>query len=859
MSNIIGGGSNAKQQRVAASLHFQTSQAGGVIPLVYGTTKLAPNLIDYDDFTASAGKSAKGKGAGLAGKGSGQEIYSASVILGVCQGPVAGWGAVWWNKSIAPLLNLPGLSTTNVGADGQAADPFWVTNHPQKALGYSGTANVTLDNYQLGQSAALPNFNFEVFGIESASSVNGYDADPAAIVTDLLTNPRYGANFPVANLDSLTIWSSYCQAAAMFLSPLLDTQQQAQQSLGDIVKITNSAIVWSGGLLKILPYGDQPLAVTYYQVAIGGTVAELDILSLTFSSSGLPGSPITISYQAQPPNVNADTVYGASLGRGLAGIVNDTLGLTQFGIFAGVMPYGVLIAATQPGALPLTITGSATGSESISVGAAQGPFGFAPNTTPIYSLGEDDFIVQESNVGLDLGVSPGGPALRMGASPITGGFTDDPVHITRSTPADANNWIEVECLDRGNSYNPNPVIAFDQSSIDLYGVRKDASLKAQAIVDPYLTGPIVAQLLLQRSLYFRNTYTFQLGWKYCLLEPMDLVQITDARLGASAITVRITAVAEDAEGTLAITAEDWFGTPGALLYPASSPLAVGPGVSSLGSGASTASPRPNQASAPNSSAPVYSAAAPSVNTPFILEPTGALLAAQGLATPQIIIGLSGGPPNGAGDGVYSPSWGGAQVYVSLDGSSYGLQGTFTGRSTIGISTADLAPGGSTLSVDLSESNGALASVGADAAAAGISLCALRGSGGQLELLTFATATLTGANRYDLTGLNRGLYGTHPVDQPEGAQFLYLATGNYYVQTLPTQYVGQRLFFEFPSFNITAGGEQTLADTLAYEYTPQGAQVDPGSFPVVAGRDLGATIEVRSSTVRVEQNLPTESR
>ena len=75
------------------------------------------------------------------------------------------------------------------------------------------------------------------------------------------------------------------------------------------------------------------------------------------------------------------------------------------------------------------------------------------------------------------------------------------------------------------------------------------------------------------------------------------------------------------------------------------------------------------------------------------------------------------------------------------------------------------------------------------------------------MLTFATATLTGANRYDLTELNRGLYGTHPVDQPAGAQFLYLATGNYYVQTLPTQYVGQRLFFEFPSFNITAGGEQ----------------------------------------------------
>jgi hypothetical protein len=857
MSNILGGGSNAKQQRVAASLHFQTSQAGSVIPLVYGTTKLAPNLLDYDDFTASAAKSNKGKGGGLTGKGSGQETYSASVILGVCQGPIAGWGAVWWNKSISLLVSLTGLSTTNLGADGQPADPFWVANHPAKALGYSGTANVTLDNYQLGQSAALPNFNFEVIGIESGSGVNGYDANAAAIVTDFLTNPRYGANFPAANLDSLTTWSEYCSAAGIFLSPLLDTQQQAQQSLGDIVKITNSAIVWSGGLLKILPYGDQPLSVTYWTVAIGGTTGGLDTLSITFSSASLPGSPLTVSYQAQPANVNADTVYVASVGDGLCVAIQDTGALAQVGIYAGVTPSGILIGALDTAVLPLTITASAVqapgsdGAETFTIAGPLGSFTYTPDATPIYSFGEDDFIVQESSVGVYLGVNPGGPALRMGATPITEGFSDDPVHIARSTPADANNWIEVECLDRGNSYNPNPVIAFDQGSIDLYGVRKDTSLKARAIVDPYLTAPIVAQLLLQRSLYYRNTYTFQLGWKYCLLEPMDLVQISDARLGASAITVRITAIAEDEEGTLAITAEDWFGTPGPVLYPVTNPPPVPPGISSLGSGAGTAMPRPSQGSAPTT--PVYNAAAPSVNPPFILEPTSQLLTAQGLVSPEIIIGLSGGP-----DGAYSPIWGGAQVYVSLDGSSYGLQGTFTGRSTMGVSTADLSPTGGTLSVDLSESNGALASVGADAAAAGVSLCALRYPGGQIEFLTFATATLTGINQYDLTGLNRGLYGTYAINQPAGAQFLYLATGNYYVQTLPTQYVGRILFFEFPSFNITAGGQQTLAETVAYEYTPQGAQVDPTSFPVAVGCDFAMQIEVRSSTVRTEQLLPIES-
>jgi len=139
---------------------------------------------------------------------------------------------------------------------------------------------------------------------------------------------------------------------------------------------------------------------------------------------------------------------------------------------------------------------------------------FTPNTTPVYTLGEDDYIVQESSVGINLGVTPGGPALRSGATPITGGFTDDPLHILRSTPADANNMIEVECLDRQNNYNTAVTEAFDQGSIDVYGVRRDTSIKARLITDPLYVGGIVAQLLLQRQLLYRNTYTFKLGWKY---------------------------------------------------------------------------------------------------------------------------------------------------------------------------------------------------------------------------------------------------------------------------------------------------------------------------------------------------------
>src|SRR5260370_30827208 len=105
------------------------------------------------------------------------------------------------------------------------------------------------------------------------------------------------------------------------------------------------------------------------------------------------------------------------------------------------------------------------------------------------------------------------------------------------------------------------VEAFDQAAIDLYGVRRESSLKARAIVDPINVGPIVAQLLLQRALLFRNTYQFKLGWKYCLLEPMDLVQISDSRLGVSALTVRVTAVEEKAGGARSVRAGEFFRRP----------------------------------------------------------------------------------------------------------------------------------------------------------------------------------------------------------------------------------------------------------------------------------------------------------
>ena len=296
MGGSLGGGSNAKQQRAVGSLQFQTSLAGGVIPLIYGTTKVSPNLLDYDDFTATPSKQAGGKGkGGGGGKGGGQQyMYSASFIMGICQGPIAGLGLAWWDKNIGTAAGLPSISSINPGADGQTIDPYWSSAHPAKPISYSSTANIVFANYQLGNTATLPNFNFEVFGVGtgvSGASPNGYDANPAQIVSDFLTNPRYGTNFPSANLDpamtssAASSYASYCAAVGLFLSPLLDQQQEAQQSLADITKVTNSAIVWSGGLLKIIPYGDHSVTNAFTVASFTGapTQAGGDTIGLTFT------------------------------------------------------------------------------------------------------------------------------------------------------------------------------------------------------------------------------------------------------------------------------------------------------------------------------------------------------------------------------------------------------------------------------------------------------------------------------------------------------------------------------------------------------------------------------------------------
>lgn len=136
---------------------------------------------------------------------------------------------------------------------------------------------------------------------------------------------------------------------------------------------------------------------------------------------------------------------------------------------------------------------------------------------------------------------------------------------------------------------------------------------------------------------------------------------------------------------------------------------------------------------------------------------------------------------------------------------------------------------------------------------------MRTPAGALELLSYTTATLIGDNQYTLTGLYRGLYGTYAADLPAGSQFFALAAGTFFYEVLPSQFVGQTLYFEFPSFNPTGGGAQPISETTICSYVPVGSSVIPGLFPQLVLRDAGVPSEVGSDNVRHDIIVAVEER
>lgn len=257
MGGLFGGGAPKQAQEPTRykDLQIQTSAYGVAIPIVYGRSRLAPNLIWYGDFLATPHQQDMGGKGGMgAQQGNTTYTYSCSLCMALCEGPIGDLLTVWKNKS---KNTNPTQWTDFLGTYPQAAWSHLTSDHPTEALGYNGIAYAARTLVNLGETNTLASYGMEVRGVLPYDHAGGIDdADPSAVLVDFLSNAYYGAGFPAAKIAALTNYHNFCVAASFFLSPVIQSQRSAAEWVKDLLDMTDSACLWSEGTLKIIPLCD---------------------------------------------------------------------------------------------------------------------------------------------------------------------------------------------------------------------------------------------------------------------------------------------------------------------------------------------------------------------------------------------------------------------------------------------------------------------------------------------------------------------------------------------------------------------------------------------------------------------------
>ncbi|MEN6472866.1 MAG: phage tail protein [Syntrophaceae bacterium] len=665
------------------SVSLQTSTEGLVVPVVFGTVRLAGNIIwlanvhSYAQESSGGGKGGSGSDSTITGY-----IYTVSFVMGLCEGEVESIGQMWVGKKIYDDFDAYETKFDAFGSSvdfkpGSFTQEAWthLTNHhPTQARTYRGTALIVSTDFVMGSTNNLPNLNFEV--VRGCSLISG-DANPAYMLLDIMDSPVYGFETDEGIISAITLdvddYRVYCDVFELWISPAFTEQKTFIDHLKDICSMTNSEAIWhDGDTLKIVPYGDEA----------GTTVAN-----------------------------DVEETY------------------------------------TPP--------------------------------APAYDLTDDDFLGDE---------------------------TEDPGKIKRSAIADIINTASVEFIDRDNNYVIGSVDSKDQLSVSMLGVKNSSPYKFHHIKRREMAVTI-ADLLMQRGRYIRNTYTFKLSQKHCLLEPMDIVTLTDATLGMDQTPVRITRITENEEWDLDIEAEEFI-------------QGVGSAVARSSQG--------NEGEETSSSADPGDTYDPVFFDPpeVLVDPVNDFAGTKWAPYvyddfKEFWIALSGGD-----------DWGGCVVYsVATDPYPLSINmGTQTGKSVYGELSATLASGSdpdetNTCSVDLDNSGGELTSVGEGGADALTSLSLIDD-----ELIAFGTATLTGEYAYDLTYLRRGCFETSIASHSSAAQFIKLDSKIFKICYDPIVMDGKTNQYKFPSFNTAGSNSQKLTDVDAYDYT----------FPTLAVGYIGRT-------------------
>lgn len=348
------------------------------------------------------------------------------------------------------------------------------------------------------------------------------------------------------------------------------------------------------------------------------------------------------------------------------------------------------------------------------------------------------------------------------------------VTYSRKDSSEVYNSFPVEFINRNNAYEKETVNYQLSEDIRQNGLRQASSTAAHYFYTKERAVK-VAEMLAKKSVNEKNTYTFVLNWAFALLEPGDIVTLTDENIGIDHLPVRIVTTTENEKGKITCTAVAVDVASSVAQYD------------------------------------IHGADRPYVNfniippntIPCIIQPP-ADLTVDGL---ELWIG-----GRGADDG-----WGGCTVYISDDNINYRTVGQINNSARTGALQADITADATSCVVSC---NDVLLSGTQQDAERGNTLIWIGG-----ECLSYTTATMLQNGNYQLDGLVRGQYNTTATSHSTGEQFARL-DGTLLRESFRKEDVGKTLYFKFCSFNIFGAAEQSLADVEAYEYVLQAYYIPP---------------------------------
>ena len=714
------------------ALDLSSSAYGVCIPIVGGVTRVAGNLIYYNDFKSTPQSSQSG-GKGGSAPPTGY-TYTASCIMAICRGQIADIPRVWVSNAKYPDATGTGAVLGNATPETYAVPSggggYSVTHSAVFGANTKVTAFITTPARPAGYTVVLALgkdytvdsgvYSFPLFSQALGHTVTIY-------YTYLTSIP---SNSAMSQLGMTMLKGAMSQVSPSWVTSLHPADAMNYPGLAGVTA-QNYTLNDQGGVDN---HNFEVVGPGAY--SLGPTIPDIDPAAFTVnvlldlqSGAGFPtifmGDHTDWSHYCIANNFLMSPCLDSQVAA--SDFLKTMSQLTNTGFVWSGMTLKMVPYADTP------VTGNGVT--------------YTPNVTPIYSLTDDAFITSGA---------------------------DNPVQVTRVNPAKAYNDFRIQFKNRNNGYADEIAEAQDRANVEANTLRQADIVTADYVNDATIARNI-AQTMVQRSVYVRATYQFSLPWNFAFLEPMDLVSITDLAQGFNNYAVRITEIDENND-QLDFTAEDFIQ---GVAHTATYGTQVGAGF-----------------------AHNYNEIPGSINAPVIFEAPRSLSGKNGL---DVWVAANSS----------STTWGGCNVWMSLDGVSYKNVGKMDGGSRFGAvvtdSGATLAVGGMT---------GALNSGSAADSSSLSTLCYVDGA--TPEYLAYQTATLTGTAAYTLSGLTRPAYSTTQTVHAGGVAFVRCDTALLKGIQLDGSYVGKTLYFKFTSFNAYGGAEEGISAVPAYTKTITGA-------------------------------------